>query len=221
MGKDARRIDRIPFSTLVQIYEFIKILRQQLVFNALYQSCFNSSNYKQITITKPSKHDYGMEDTNLDAEEAEAKIQIKVQTDNPPNGLSLSIQLPPKMISPQITIHLNINILQEDYYVISQITGFGNISKLDDQELTRILQTYRDIPMLINHLLNNLLNPPNVEGMKLEEIQPLEEIKLEEIQSEEPKLEIKLEETNLGEINSEENKMMIDDIDVNPYLIYH
>jgi len=213
---NARRIDRIPFSNLFQVYGFIKILRQQLLFNTIYQSCFNSSTYKQITITKPSKFDHTVEETFPDVEDAEEKIQIKVQSNNPPNGLSLSIQLPPRMATSQITIHLNVTILQEDsqpYYVISHATGFGDISKfnLNDQELTRVLQTCQDIPMLINHLLNNLLKPPNVEEIKLEETK-LEEIKLEET---------KLEEMNFEEIKLEDiNKMIIDDsIGINSYII--
>jgi hypothetical protein len=141
-----------------------------------------------------------------------AKIQIKVQTNNPPNGFSLSIQLPPKLISPQITIHLNITFLHEDS-LLCYATGFGDISNLNE-ELTRVLQTYQDIPMLINHLLNNLLKPPTVE-IKLEETK-FEETKLEETKFD----EINFEGINFDEIENIENRMLIDEnVDVNPFIV--
>ncbi|GBB98016.1 hypothetical protein RclHR1_03120001 [Rhizophagus clarus] len=208
---NARRIDRIPFSNLFQVYGLIKILRQQLLFNKLYQSCFNSSTYKEISITKPFKYDHA-EKILSDAEDADERIQIEVQTNNPPTGLSLSIQLPSKMI-PQITIHLNVTILQDDS-LLCYATGFGDISNLNE-ELTRVLQTYQDIPILINHLLNNMLNPPNAEEIKLEEIK-LEETKLEETKLEETKFEMDFD-INLEDIS---NNMLIDENDdVNSYIL--
>ena len=97
------------------------------------------------------------------------KVQIKVQTDNPPNGLSLSIQLPLKLTTPQTTIHMQITILPD----VAQpyVAVFGDISKfnLNDPEYNRVLQAHQDIPMLINCLLNNLLKLPNVNEIQLEE----------------------------------------------------
>ncbi|CAB4375075.1 unnamed protein product [Rhizophagus irregularis] len=211
----ARRIDRIPFSNLFQVYGLIKILRQQLLFNKLYQSCFNSSTYKQITITRPSKHDHA-EKISPDAEDAEAKIQIKVQTINSPTGLSLDIQLPSKIISPQITIHLSVTILHEDS-LLCYATGFGDISNLNE-ELTGVLQTYQDIPMLINHLLNSLLKPQNVEEIKIEETK-LEETKLEETKFEEMNIDGINIDLNLDEIEEIESNMMIDENVMNSYII--
>lgn len=125
----------------------------------------------------------------------------------------MDIQLPPKIISPQITIHLSVTILHEDS-LLCCATGFGDINNLNE-ELTRVLQTYQDIPMLINHLLNSLLKPQNVEEIKLEETK-LEETKLEETKFEEMNFDIKLD-LNFDDI---ENRMMIDEnVDVSSYIV--
>ncbi|CAG8619343.1 195_t:CDS:10 [Funneliformis mosseae] len=167
---NARRIDRIPFSHPSQLPGFIKTLRQQLIFNTLYQSCFNSSTYKQITITKKSKYDHDLKENSLDIE---AKVHVKVQTDNPPNGLTLSIQLPQKMAKSQTTIHLHITILlpYSQIYVVSHITGFGDISiyNLNDENLSRVLSMCQDIPMTINWILKNLSKPE--EKMMIDEVE--------------------------------------------------
>ncbi|KAF0415601.1 mediator of RNA polymerase II transcription subunit 1-domain-containing protein [Gigaspora margarita] len=51
---NAKKIERIPFIYPFQIFSFIEILRQQLVYNALFQSCFNSSTYCPQRISSQS-----------------------------------------------------------------------------------------------------------------------------------------------------------------------
>jgi hypothetical protein len=49
------KISRLPFMHLQQLSQIMKILRQQLVFNALFTSCFSNDQYPSANASVNSK----------------------------------------------------------------------------------------------------------------------------------------------------------------------
>ncbi|CAG8505096.1 13681_t:CDS:10 [Cetraspora pellucida] len=156
---NAKKIERIPFIYPFQIYSFTEILRQQLVYNALFQSCFNSStDYSQ----KQSSTTIFEVDPNL------TKVQIKVQATNPPHSLSVSFQLPNVMTD----VLLQITIIRGDSepIVISPNPLWEDKGNTNDTTsvLTRILQLCHDIPELVKWILKSSVD--NFKSVKEEEL---------------------------------------------------
>ncbi|CAG8806266.1 14001_t:CDS:2, partial [Racocetra fulgida] len=135
------------------------ILRQQLVYNALFQSCFNSSN------------NYPQQQSSATPFE----VQIKVQATNPPQSLSVSFQLPDVMTD----VLLQITILRGDSepIVISQNPLWeddGNTNNNTNSVLTRILQLSHDVPELVKWIFKSSVD--NFKLVKEEELIKEEEL---------------------------------------------
>ncbi|CAG8833291.1 2735_t:CDS:2, partial [Racocetra persica] len=163
---NAKKIERIPFIYPFQIFNFTAILRQQLVYNALFQSCFNSStNYPQQQSSA----------TTFEVDSNSTKVQIKVQATNPPQSLSVSFQLPDVMTD----VLLQITILRGDSepIVISQNPLWeddGNTNNNTNSVLTRILQLSHDVPELVNWIFKSSID--NFKLVKEEELIKEEEL---------------------------------------------
>ncbi|KAG9305836.1 hypothetical protein G9A89_006247 [Geosiphon pyriformis] len=134
---NAKKIDRVPFTHISHLYAIMKVLRQQLTFNTLFQSIFNSSSYR-------SSSDYQHTAETMFEENI---INIKVVTEEPPKQISVSFEIPDTKQS----LTLQILILSQDAqpYVIFQ----GESSEFD-RKMTLVLQTCQNIPMLVRWVLN-------------------------------------------------------------------
>ncbi|KAF9357270.1 hypothetical protein BGX26_004013 [Mortierella sp. AD094] len=81
---EARLIHRVPFTHISQIYICTKLLRQQLTFNTLFQSCFretvpvDETKKRLATILPGTTEDHSLE------------VSIIVQTPQPPNMILAS-----------------------------------------------------------------------------------------------------------------------------------
>ncbi|CAG8547103.1 4654_t:CDS:10 [Acaulospora morrowiae] len=148
---DAKKIERIPFIHPYQIFSSFKFLRRQLVFNTLFQSCFNSSTYKPF-----SKSQNTSAEATIFEESQPTDIQVHVQIIDPPNSLSVTFQVPEIVAS----VSLQITILEDSrLYVLPQILGERNDNRvITDELLTRVLQICQDVPMLVRWTLKSLLN---------------------------------------------------------------
>ncbi|CAG8823262.1 16359_t:CDS:10, partial [Gigaspora margarita] len=145
---NAKKIERIPFIYPFQIFSFIEILRQQLVYNALFQSCFNSSTYCPQRISSQSSA------ANFEVNSNTTKVKVKVQATNPPHLLSVSFQLPDIMVD----VLLQITILRDcQPYVISQNPLWEDKGNTDTV-LTQTLQLCHDVPDLVKWILKSSNN---------------------------------------------------------------
>ncbi|CAG8656797.1 6385_t:CDS:10, partial [Ambispora leptoticha] len=140
----ARKVDRIPFIHPVDLYEAIKALRQQLTFNTIFQSIFNSTSYR------PTSHFAHSEETMF-GENISSSINIKVMTQEPPKQMLLTLELPK-----QPPLSLQIVILAEDGqpYVM---TLQGESAEYD-RKMTQVLQLCQNVPMLVRWIWKSMLN---------------------------------------------------------------
>ncbi|KAI8349502.1 mediator of RNA polymerase II transcription subunit 1-domain-containing protein [Mortierella sp. GBAus27b] len=81
---EARLIHRIPFTHISQVYICTKLLRQQVAFNTLFQSCFKESESEDETKKQLSP---GNSDEKHD-------VSIIIQTPQPPNMILASFLNP-------------------------------------------------------------------------------------------------------------------------------
>ncbi|CAG8434639.1 12369_t:CDS:10 [Ambispora gerdemannii] len=140
----ARKIDRIPFIHPVDLYEAIKLLRQQLTFNTIFQSIFNSTSYR------PTSHFVHSEETMF-GETIPSSINLKVMTQEPPKQMLLTLELPK-----QSSLSLQIVILTEDgqpYVVTLQ----GESAEYD-RKMTQVLQMCQNVPMLVRWIWKSMMS---------------------------------------------------------------
>ncbi|CAG8624152.1 9911_t:CDS:10, partial [Paraglomus occultum] len=143
----AKKIQRIPFTHPDQLYGFTKLLRQQLVFNTLFQSCFNANSYRSTLSTMHSCFEASLAEALYSVP---ARVHVKVETQEPPNRIFVTLP----NISNGSFITLQIQIAPEDAqpYVMCHADDV----QLDHARLTRILQACQNIPMLVRCILNAL-----------------------------------------------------------------
>ncbi|KAF9549956.1 hypothetical protein EC957_002016 [Mortierella hygrophila] len=85
---EARLLHRIPFTHISQVYMCTKLLRQQMVFNALFQSCFKeTSSPEEIKKRLTAAHTGNGEDNDdsNDNVDTTSEVAIIIQTPQPPN----------------------------------------------------------------------------------------------------------------------------------------
>ncbi|KAF9330668.1 hypothetical protein BG006_006376 [Podila minutissima] len=83
---EARLIHRIPFTHISQVYMCTKLLRQQLTFNTLFQSCFNETQLDGTTKRLAS--------SILPGSDSSLEVSIVVHTPQPPRTLLASFLNP-------------------------------------------------------------------------------------------------------------------------------
>ncbi|KAF9438805.1 hypothetical protein BGZ76_004404 [Entomortierella beljakovae] len=177
---EARMLYRIPFTHISQIYICTKLLRQQLTFNTLFQSCFKEttpvgdSNKRLATILPGTLEDTGLE------------VSIIIQTPQPPNTILATFS------NPYTDTNLILEILIDagsslpsarliNGAPVTSATGItsnasmigGSIGKsgmamnseisehpfmIEGEKLTKVLQTCDNIPILIRWILKRSLD---------------------------------------------------------------
>ncbi|CAO3571934.1 unnamed protein product [Mortierella alpina] len=162
---EARLLHRIPFTHISQVYLCTKILRQQLSFNTLFQSCF-----KETATADATRHRTGaiaLARPGL-IEDAALEVSIVVQTPQPPNMILVSF------MNPYTESHMVLEILIDAGTGLPTarlvITGQtpGSIGSgvdvnqggrqdaafaVENEKLTKVLQTCDNIPILVRWVL--------------------------------------------------------------------
>ncbi|KAF9132100.1 hypothetical protein BGW39_000819 [Mortierella sp. 14UC] len=85
---EARLLHRIPFSHISQVYMCTKLLRQQMAFNALFQSCFKeTSTPEEIKKRLAAAHQRAGDDNDESDSivDATPEVAIIIQTPQPPS----------------------------------------------------------------------------------------------------------------------------------------
>ncbi|KAG0214905.1 hypothetical protein BGX33_001693 [Mortierella sp. NVP41] len=91
---EARLLHRIPFSHISQVYMCTKLLRQQMTFNALFQSCFKETSSpeeikKRLAATR-SGNGGEDDDDSSSVVDTTPEVAIIVQTPQPPSVILVS-----------------------------------------------------------------------------------------------------------------------------------
>ncbi|KAF9186249.1 hypothetical protein BGZ50_002578 [Haplosporangium sp. Z 11] len=154
---EARTLYRIPFTHVSQVYICTKLLRQQMAFNALFQSCFKETKddiRKLATINAGSN------------ENAALEVSIVVQTPKPPSMILVSFLNPFTETNMMLEILIGAGTgIATARLVNGGATVDGSIhssnihSGSNDQfvvggeKLTKVLQTCENIPILVRWVL--------------------------------------------------------------------
>ncbi|KAF9925563.1 hypothetical protein FBU30_004676 [Linnemannia zychae] len=107
---EARLLHRIPFSHISQVYMCTKLLRQQMVFNTLFQSCFKETSTPEEIKQRLAATRAGTDEDNDDSDEivdSTPEVAIIVQTPQPPNVILVSFINPFTETSMMIEIVIN------------------------------------------------------------------------------------------------------------------
>ncbi|ORX47259.1 hypothetical protein BCR36DRAFT_371744 [Piromyces finnis] len=136
-------VRHIPFTDPSQIYSIYKILRQQLVFNTLFQSCMDSNN-KNEDPTKPIKN--YLEEFHIILEvycpNAPNEITIIFNHPSKPGIINVTITIPLDNPEKNLKVHYNEKSLLDND--MSLPTGFGDMhdEKLKPEKLTQFSLSY-------------------------------------------------------------------------------
>jgi len=149
-------VRHIPFTDPSQIYSIYKVLRQQLVFNTLFQSCMDSQNNTNNDDPNKSVKSY------LE----EFHVILEVYSPNAPNEITIIFNHPskPGIINVTITIPLdnpeeNLKVQYNEKSLLENDmrlpTAFGEMrdEKLRSEKLTQVLKLSYNIPLLIHYLM--------------------------------------------------------------------
>ncbi|GJJ68900.1 hypothetical protein EMPS_01246 [Entomortierella parvispora] len=152
---EARLLHRIPFTHVSQIYICTKALRQQMVFNTLFQSCF-----KETTKANDSAKRFA---SLLPSEDSTKEVSIVIHTPQPPNGIMVSfmdpyvqnnmlmdIQIDASTAVPSVRLNMA-PTHQSNGNSNSNITGA--VFTLQDENLTKVLRLCDSIPILVRWVL--------------------------------------------------------------------
>ncbi|KAG0175982.1 hypothetical protein DFQ29_006719 [Apophysomyces sp. BC1021] len=157
-------IRRIPFSHPVQLFNIIQCLRQQQMFNTLFQSIFNKSTFASQQET--SRQSLSLDDI-LARSQTDDKVRIEVNVADAPQLLHITLSPPPTSTNPLTLISLSIDIpadtpaqptvkLHPPYSSNSSDNVSWNHQIFDEEKMTRVLQTGHHIPLLIRWLWNRI-----------------------------------------------------------------
>ncbi|KAG0197796.1 hypothetical protein BGX28_008703 [Mortierella sp. GBA30] len=165
---EARLLHRIPFTHISQVYICTKILRQQLSFNTLFQSCF-----KETLSVDMTRHHVATIQANrtVPSEDPTLEVNIVVQTPQPPSMILVSFRDPytEHHMMLEIVIDAGTGLPTARLVVTGQTAGGGlgglsssgvnmggrpdSVFAVESEKLTKVLQTCDNIPILIRWVL--------------------------------------------------------------------
>ncbi|KAL0093672.1 hypothetical protein F4703DRAFT_1830656 [Phycomyces blakesleeanus] len=168
-------IDRIPFNHPVQLFNIIQCLRQQQMYNTLFQSIFYQTSHKYTVLPTSNQHTLSLDEI-LQEGSADTCLHIEVTSINNPHTLHLTLSLPPTHpLSPLVLIPLAISIpidtptrpvVRLDQHdplsgtQTNQAIGWNTLV-FDEDKMTRVIQTGYSIPLLIRWLWNRIESNQN------------------------------------------------------------
>ncbi|KAG0370484.1 mediator of RNA polymerase II transcription subunit 1-domain-containing protein [Gamsiella multidivaricata] len=173
---EARLIHRIPFAHISQIYICTKLLRQQMAFNTLFQSCF-----KETTPIDETKQRMATIHPGNNNDDKSLEVAIVIQTPQPPNMILASFLNPYTETSMLVEILIDAGSGLPSVRFMNGVSAAGNTglsmgyngaSSMGDQHqqqqqdqqfsvegetLRRVLQTCDSIPILVRWILKRSL----------------------------------------------------------------
>ncbi|KAF9313828.1 hypothetical protein BG003_004757 [Podila horticola] len=163
---EARLIHRIPFTHISQVYMCTKLLRQQLTFNTLFQSCFNETQLDGITKRLASI---------LPGGDSSLEVSIMIHTPQPPRTLLASFLNPYTETNMTLEIQVDAGTGLPSVQLISNSTHSNSYAsmgedgaqgmELQQQEqftveaakLTEVLRLSDSVPILVRWVLKKSL----------------------------------------------------------------
>ncbi|KAF9573629.1 hypothetical protein EC968_008266 [Mortierella alpina] len=160
---EARLLHRIPFTHISQI------LRQQLSFNTLFQSCFKETAGVDATWHRTAGVAVSRPGLN---EDAALEVSIVVQTPQPPNMILVSFMNPytESHMVLEILIDAGTGLPTARLVITAQTPGSIGVGAdmaqggrqdavfaVESEKLTRVLQTCDNIPILVRWVLKRSL----------------------------------------------------------------
>jgi len=142
-------VRHIPFTDPSQLYSIYRVLRQQLIFNILFQSCMDCNSNEKNCL-----------------EEFHAILEVFCP--NAPNELTIIFNHPSKPGLINVTINIPLNNPEENLKVqyteksllevdmrLSTTSSFTGLQdeKLQSEKLTQVLKLSYNIPLLIHYLM--------------------------------------------------------------------
>eukprot|EP00833_Pecoramyces_ruminatium_P004954 jgi/Orpsp1_1/1178986/evm.model.c7180000067468.1 len=150
-------VRHIPFTDPSQIYSIYKVLRQQLIFNTLFQSCMDNSNnnVKDEKTGLPIKNYFEEFHVILEVFISNAPNEINIVFNHPskPGLINVNISIP--LENPEENLKVTYNeksLLEIDNHFLG---GFSEMpdEKLRSERLTQVLKLSYNIPLLIHYLM--------------------------------------------------------------------
>lgn len=120
---EGRLIHRIPFTHISQVYMCTKLLRQQLAFNTLFQSCFNETQHDGTTKRLASI---------LPGNDSSLEVSIVVQTPQPPRTILVSFLNPYTETNMVLEIQIDAGTGQPSVQLLSSATHNNSYSSVGE-----------------------------------------------------------------------------------------
>ncbi|CEP12406.1 hypothetical protein [Parasitella parasitica] len=157
----AKMVSRIPFQHPVQIYNIIQCLRQQQMFNTLFQSIFNVNTYK--TDQTKDALSFSLEDI-LAESETDKTLKLEVTTIDAPNAIFITLSPPPLPNQFFVMVSISIDIpLETPTKPIVHLHAPSNAKSqrwnpaiFDEAAMTEQIQSTYSIPEFIRQLYKNM-----------------------------------------------------------------
>ncbi|RUS32358.1 hypothetical protein BC938DRAFT_475618 [Jimgerdemannia flammicorona] len=170
----AKVIERIPFAHPMQLFAVMQVsvveewegrifvcLRQQLIFNALFQSCFNAQTYRpsslEVQTTSLSLDDI------LDAAASSSTtspvhrtIQLEIRARHPPQALFVTFSHPSRpfaLVSLEIMVPAHAPV--QPSVRVTPRPREADLA-LDEAKMTQVLRTCESVPVLVRWLCRKL-----------------------------------------------------------------
>ncbi|RUP48586.1 hypothetical protein BC936DRAFT_144346 [Jimgerdemannia flammicorona] len=157
----AKVIERIPFAHPMQLFAVMQCLRQQLIFNALFQSCFNAQTYRpsslEVQTTSLSLDDI------LDAAASSSTtspvhrtIQLEIRARHPPQALFVTFSHPSRpfaLVSLEIMVPAHAPV--QPSVRVTPRPREADLA-LDEAKMTQVLRTCESVPVLVRWLCRKL-----------------------------------------------------------------
>lgn len=161
----AKIVSRIPFQHPVQIYNILQCLRQQKMFNTLFQSVFNSDTFKKEASTIPNTVSFSLSDILSESKKDDA-VRIEIATIDAPYFISVTISPPALPNQPFVMIPLSIEIPMENptkpvirlHSSSAAKSHRWNPKVFDEAKMSEAIQQMHDIPSFISWLYKRMVD---------------------------------------------------------------
>ncbi|KAI9320734.1 hypothetical protein BX666DRAFT_1227281 [Dichotomocladium elegans] len=151
-------VHRVPFNHPSQLYPILQLLRQQQMFNTLFQSIFND---KSVMAVRETRSAFSL-DRIIEECRADTRLHVDVANVDTPAMIHLTISLPPSAQSGRfIILPLSIEISRE---TPARPTVKLNPPSAGERDPLNRLTGY-NITLLVRWLWNRIERNPNVDYM--------------------------------------------------------
>ncbi|KAG2219623.1 hypothetical protein INT45_011348 [Circinella minor] len=166
-------ISRVPFNHPRQLYNILQYLRQQQMFNTLFQSIFNGKAKQQET----GKGLVLELDKILEESKLDDKLYVEVASVDAPAMIHLTVSLPPSARSDRLVIlSISIEVPKDtpakpivrldppstgEHDPLHRLAWQADI--FDEDKMTRVIQTGYNIPLLVRWLWKRIEQHPKMD----------------------------------------------------------